>query len=419
MQIKCKQCGTMIDLDENEIDKLKAQVRTEEFQKEVNERVALVEKEKKTAISEAIAKEKAEQTKQLSKLQSIIDERDLTIKSFEEKAAAQLKIELSKKDIQIANLNNQLETDRTNSKLEIQAAVQQLKEENMSLKNDLELTKKDKQLSESNLIKSYEAQLKRKDELIEEEKNFKKTLSTKMIGESLETFCRNDYEINRDRFPYADFVKDNKTVDGTKGDFTLRAVTPDGVDFLSIEFEMKNESEETKKKQTNEQFLSKLDSDRKKKNCEYAVLVTTLEEDNELYNRGIVNLSHKYPKMYAIRPQFFIPLIQILYDGALKNIEQLRQVKEMREQEIDFTHFKDNMNTFKDGFVRVIQFAKNNHDEAIKSIDKIIKELEGVKKVLATSNNQLDTSNNKLLNDFTIERLTKDAPSVKKQLEEL
>ena len=265
----------------------------------------------------------------------------------------------------------------------------------------------------------YEDRLKLKDEQIEYYKDFKARQSTKMVGESLEQHCLNQFNsIRMTAFPNAYFEKDNDARSGSKGDFIFREAGADGTEFISIMFEMKNEMDETATKHKNEDFFKELDKDRRQKNCEYAVLVSLLEIDNELYNNGIVDVSYKYEKMYVIRPQFFIPMITLLRNAALNSLQYKQELQVVKNQQIDILHFEENMNAFKEGFARNYRIASDRFKTAIDEIDKTITHLQKTKDALLSSENNLRLANNKA-DDLSIKKLTKNAPAVREMFEEL
>jgi hypothetical protein len=289
----------------------------------------------------------------------------------------------------------------------------------MSLSNELDLAKKEQLLKEQNIKETHAAELKLKDEQIAYYKDFKAKQSTKMVGESLEQHC--EIEFNKLRatgFQNAYFEKDNDARSGSKGDFIFREYSPDGVEFISIMFEMKNQNETTATKHKNEDFFKELDKDRREKNCEYAVLVSLLEEDSELYNSGIVDVSYKYEKMYVIRPQFFIPLITLLRNAALNSIQYREQLAVIKNQNIDITHFEEEMNDFKDKFGRNYRLASEKFQKAIDEIDKTIDHLQKTKDALLSSENNLRLANNKA-EELSIKRLTKNNPTMQQKFAEL
>ena len=278
---------------------------------------------------------------------------------------------------------------------------------------------KESQLKEQSLKEKYEEQLKMKDELVAYYKDFKARQSTKMVGESLEIHCETEFnKLRATGFQHAYFEKDNDARSGSKGDYIYRETDPEGVEFISIMFEMKNEMDETATKKKNEDFLKELDKDRREKNCEYAVLVSLLEPDSELYNQGIVDMSHRYPKMYVIRPQFFIPIITILRNAATNALDYRRQLEVVRNQNIDISHFEEDMNDFKEKFARNFRIASERFQKAIDEIDKTIDHLQKTKEALLSSENNLRLANNKA-EDLTIKRLTRKNPTMAAKFAEL
>ncbi|MGN0702411.1 MAG: DUF2130 domain-containing protein, partial [Lentihominibacter sp.] len=341
------------------------------------------------------------------------------IKADQEKAAAE-------KDREIERLKALLENSETVKQLAITEAVHQKdteladkNEEITSLRSALQLQKQEGELKEQSLKNEYSGMLKLKDEQIEQLKDFRAKQSTKMVGESLERHCSDEFnKIRMTAFPNAYFEKDNETVENTKGDFIFREADEDGTEFISIMFEMKNESDTTATKHKNEDFFDKLDKDRKKKKCEYAVLVSTLEADSELYNSGIVDVSYRYEKMYVVRPQMFITIITLLRNAALNSLKYQRELAIVRNQQIDIQNFEENMNTFKEQFGRNYRLASEKFRKAIDEIDKTIDHLQKTKDALLGSENNLRLANSKA-EDLTIKKLTKNAPSVREMFEEL
>ena len=301
----------------------------------------------------------------------------------------------------------------------VKTAVQEKETEIIELKSKLDRINGEQELEKQSIKQKYEAELKFKDEEIERYKDFKARLSTKMVGESLEQHC--EIEFNKLRatgFQNAYFEKDNDAKSGSKGDFIFREFSPDGVEFISIMFEMKNQNETTATKHKNEDFFKELDKDRREKNCEYAVLVSLLEEDSELYNSGIVDVSYRYEKMYVIRPQFFIPLITLLRNAALNSLQYKRELSVIRNQNIDITHFEEDMNDFKEKFGRNFRLASEKFQKAIDEIDKTIDHLQKTKEALLSSENNLRLANNKA-EELSIKRLTKNNPTMQQKFEEL
>lgn len=402
-KIKCPNCGEVFAVDESGYAQIVQQVRDQEFDRELRQRERALEEGKEKDLELAQMKQKEAFDKALSS-------RDAA---------------LSEKDREIELLKVQLDNSETAKKLAVSEAVQE-KEKELSekttqiakLQSQLSGKETERQLKEQALQKQYEDRLKLKDEQIEYYKDFKARQSTKMIGESLEQHCLNQFNALRmTAFPRAYFEKDNDARTGSKGDFIFREAV-DGVEFLSIMFEMKNEMDETATKHRNEDFLKELDKDRREKGCEYAILVSLLEIDNDLYNNGIVDVSYKYEKMYVIRPQFFIPIITLLRNAALNSLQYRQELEVTKHQQIDLLHFEENMNAFKDGFARNYRLASDKFKTAIDEIDKTITHLQKTKDALLSSENNLRLANNKA-EDLTIRKLTKNAPSVREKFDEL
>lgn len=403
-EIKCPNCGTIFQVDESEYAQILRQVRDDEFKKELEYRAKDLAEKKETDL-------KLVRMEQEKKLGEIITSKDS---------------ELAKKDRMIEQLKMQIAGEKTERELAVSKAVQQ-KEKELSekqteitkLKGQISNTDAQSKLKEQSLKEQYEDRLKLKDEQIEYYKDFKARQSTKMVGESLEQHCMNQFNsIRMTAFPNAYFEKDNDIRSGSKGDFIFREAGADGTEFISIMFEMKNEMDETATKHKNEDFFKELDKDRRQKNCEYAVLVSLLEIDNELYNNGIVDVSYKYEKMYVIRPQFFIPMITLIRNAALNSLQYKQELQVVKNQQIDILHFEENMNAFKEGFARNYRIASDRFKTAIDEIDKTITHLQKTKDALLSSENNLRLANNKA-DDLSIKKLTKNAPSVREMFEEL
>ncbi len=400
-EIKCPNCGEVFQVDESSYDSIAKQVRDKEFSKEIEQRENYYAKEKETAVKLA----QAETTEELNK-------------------------ELAKKDAEIIELKAQLKSKidflETEKRLAINEAVTQ-KEKEISkqkekialLNGQIETNEKTAQLKEQTLKENYEEKLKGKDEQIAYYRDLKARQSTKMVGETLEQHC--EIEFNKLRatgFQNAYFEKDNDAKTGSKGDFIFREFSDDGTEFVSIMFEMKNEMDETATKHKNEDFFKELDKDRNEKKCEYAVLVSLLEADNELYNTGIVDVSYKYPKMYVIRPQFFIPMITLLRNASLNALQYKQELAVIRNQNIDISHFEEDMNDFKDKFSRNYRLASEKFKKAIDEIDKTIDHLQKTKEALLSSENNLRLANNKA-EELSIKRLTKNNPTMAAKFAEL
>lgn len=407
-EIKCPNCGQVFQVDASGYAQIVQQIRDTEFEKELDcrekELLQKNEAERKLAINEALQEKEKERASALDKKND----------------------ELAEKERQIAQLTARLAGMETEKKLAVSEVVQEKekelnerKSEITELKGKLSNMETESQLKEKSLKERYEDKLKEKEEQIEYYKDFKARQSTKMVGESLEQHCLAQFNsIRMTAFPTAYFEKDNDARTGSKGDFIFREATEDGMEFISIMFEMKNELDETATKHKNEDFFKELDKDRREKGCEYAVLVSLLEIDNDLYNNGIVDVSYRYPKMYVIRPQFFIPMITLLRNAALNSLKYRQELEVVRSQQVDILHFEENMNTFKEGFARNYRLASEKFNTAIKEIDKSIEHLEKIKNALVSSERNLRLANDKA-EDLTIKKLTKNAPSVKAMFEAL
>ena len=398
-ELKCPKCGTIFKISENDYNSILEQVRNDEFEKELKRREEEFQKEKENSIKLAEAKVKEELSKQLNEKESQIGE----------------------KEMKILELTKQMELVDSNKQFEIQKAVNEKDKEIDSLTNKIELTKnefelklKEHELKEQSLKEQYESKLKDKDEQIAYYKDFKAKQSTKMIGESLEQHCNLEFNRLRPLFKNASFEKDNDIKSGSKGDFIYRDYDDDGNEIVSIMFEMKNEADETATKHKNEDFLKELDKDRRQKNCEYAVLVSLLEIDNDYYNDGIIDVSHIYEKMYVIRPQFFIPLITLIRNLASKSLEYRKELENIKNQNIDITNFEEKMNAFKDSFGRNYRLASEKFQKAIEEIDKTIIHLQKTKEALLSSEKNLTIANNKA-DELSIKRLTANNPTMRKK----
>lgn len=447
--IKCPHCGTVFTINESEYSQLLAQVRSDAFEKEVHERLeretALLEEKAKNQLQESLyQKDKAIKTlehqltdlenQQEIKLAQAIFEKDqeitdltFKIKQFDTEKSLLIKDnerslseQLAKKDAQLQEMQAQIDKWQLEQENKLQSSVSAIEKERDALQNQLQLQEKEQALSLSEVKNQYEAQLKAANEQVEFYKNFKAQQSTKAIGESLEIYAETEFnKVRQIAFPNAYFEKDNQVSSrGSKGDFIYREINDNGIEILSIMFEMKNEADNTQKKHKNEDFFKELDKDRREKNCEYAVLVTMLEADNDYYNTGIVDVSHKYDKMYVVRPQFFIQLIGILRNAALNALQYKQELALMREQNIDITHFEEDLDVFKTAFAKNYNSASKNFQKAIDEIDKAIKRMEAVKAALTTSENQLRLANNKL-EDVSVKKLTRKNPTMRAKFEEL
>lgn len=387
-EIKCPNCGKIFTIKEEDYQSILTQIRDSEFEKELLKR----EKQLQENLDNAVKLTKAE-----------------TSKALEE--------ELNKKELEIKDLQNKLIVKDKEQELLINQAVTKKDEDISHLKNQIEGSKSEYLLKEKTLKESYEKQIKDKDEIIEYYRDLKAKQSTKMIGEDLEQHCYNEFNKLRPLFKNAYFEKDNDIKTGSKGDFIFRDYDED-TEIISIMFEMKNEADETATKHKNEDFLKELDKDRSEKKCEYAVLVSLLEIDNDYYNTGIVDMSYRYPKMYVIRPQFFIPLITLLRNAAITSLAYKKELILAQNQNIDISNFEDNIKTFKEGFSRNYRLASEKFEKAIEEIDKSIKNLQNTKDALISSERNLRLANDKA-EALTINKLTNNAKTVKDMFDKL
>jgi len=430
-ELKCPKCGSVFTVDEADYASIVSQVKNQEFNSEVSRRLEELHKQ---ALAEQTAQAlKAEQKFQneLASSKLALSEKNAEIAKLSEKlnGIAQSKqlefgVEIQRKENEITELKSAIEKNDANLRiaiLEEQGKAQQVlqSKENAvaDLKSQINSQKSEATMRESSIKERYELQLKQKQDLVDYYKDLKARMSTKMIGETLEIHCDTEFNRIRPMFPNAYFEKDNDASAGSKGDFIFRD-SEDGTEYLSIMFEMKNEMDETTTKHKNEDFLKKLDEDRRAKNCEYAVLVSLLEPDSELYNTGIVDVSHRYPKMYVIRPQFFIPLITLLVQTSKKSLEYKKALVAAQSQSVDVTNFENQLNDFKDKFANNYRLASEKFQTAIAEIDKSIDHLQKIKSALIGSENNLRLANEKADN-LTIKKLTRDNPTMKVKFEEM
>ena len=421
-EIKCPNCGTIFKIDETEYDSIVKQIRDKEFEKEISLREQEHTKDKENAIKLAEAHLREELTKQLTERDLEITNLKNELKTKEEQTQSKLeqeyKDELNKKDLEISELKNKIKLQESKNELEIQKAITEKDKRIFDLSSELVVKSKEFELKQNSIKDSYESKLKDKDEQIAYYRDFKAKQSTKMIGESLEQHCSIEFNRLRPLFKNAYFDKDNDARTGSKGDFIFRDYDDEGNEIVSIMFEMKNEADTTATKHKNEDFFKELDKDRKEKKCEYAVLVTLLEADNDYYNDGIVDVSHLYDKMYVIRPQFFIPLITLIRNLANKSLEYKKELEIIKNQNIDITHFEENINAFKEGFGRNYRLASERFAKAIEEIDKTIDHLQKTKEHLLKTDDNLRLANNKA-EDLSIKKLAHNNPTVTKMFEEL
>ena len=436
-EIKCPHCQTVFTIDENSYADIVSQVRNKEFAEDVHKQLEFAKKQFETEKALAKEQEKRLYDEERANFEQKILSLELALKNADVKeeknvqeALHQKEKEFSKLQAELDQLKQQLQFKEVELSQKFQEDLHAKERTILELKQAKELQQKEQEVQQTALKEKYELELrskkdqfelelKAKDEAIAFYKDFKAKQSTKMVGESLEQHC--EIEFNRLRmtaFPRAEFGKDNDAKTGSKGDYIYREYDENGIEILSIMFEMKNENDETATKKKNEHFFKELDKDRHEKKCEYAILVSLLEADNELYNAGIVDVSYLYPKMYVVRPQFFIPIITLLRNAALNSLQYKQELALMRDQHIDITHFEEDLETFKKGFARNYELASKKFQSAIDEIDKTIKSLEKTKAALLSSENNLRLANNKA-EDLTVKKLVKNNPTMKQRFEEL
>ena len=417
--VNCPNCKEVFKVDESVYTDIIKQVRDQEFAKDLESRLVAAEKEKESALKLKEAELKIYFQQKLSLKEKEFD-------TFKFKSREGLDGELAKKEVQIRELENKVNNADIAKKLELSDAVNSIEKERDQLINDVKYKDTERVLLEKSLNEDFKRKLENKNEAIklkEEEidrlKDFKQKQSTKMLGESLEQHCETEFnKLRATGFQSAYFEKDNDTKGGTKGDYIYKEVDKDGNEVMSIMFEMKNENDETASKKKNEDFFAKLDKDRKEKDCEYAILVSLLETDNEFYNTGIVDVSYKYDKMYVIRPQFFIPIITLLRNAGMKSLEYKAELNIVRNQNVDITNFEQKIDDFKENFARNYDLASRQFKTAITEIDTTIKHLEKVKAALNSSVNNLRLANNKS-EDLTIKKLTNGNATMKQKFDDL
>ncbi len=436
-EIKCPHCQTVFTIDENSYADIVSQVRNKEFAEDVHKQLEFAKKQFETEKALAKEQEKRLYDEERANFEQKILSLELALKNADVKeeknvqeALHQKEKEFSALQAELDQLKQQLQFKEVELSQKFQEDLHAKERTILELKQAKELQQKEQEVQQTALKEKYELELrskkdqfelelKAKDEAIAFYKDFKAKQSTKMVGESLEQHC--EIEFNRLRmtaFPRAEFGKDNDAKTGSKGDYIYREYDENGIEILSIMFEMKNENDETATKKKNEHFFKELDKDRHEKQCEYAILVSLLEADNELYNTGIVDVSYQYPKMYVVRPQFFIPIITLLRNAALNSLQYKQELALMRDQHIDITHFEEDLETFKKGFARNYELASKKFQSAIDEIDKTIKSLEKTKAALLSSENNLRLANHKA-EDLTVKKLVKNNPTMKQRFEEL
>ncbi|MDQ7042402.1 MAG: DUF2130 domain-containing protein [Sulfurimonas sp.] len=418
-EIICPNCKQAFKIDEAGFADILKQVRDKEFEVELANRLSVAEREKKSAVELAEANMK-------NALQEELAAKDRELTQLKSQSDTLLAEKLAQKEMQISQMQSQIQNAQTQTKLAVLEAVKIIEKERDSLANDLKIKETEKKSLEIAIKDSFTNKLVIKDETIKMKddeiarlKDFKQKLSTKMVGETLEQHCEIEFnKLRATAFKNAYFEKDNDSRGGNKGDFIYRESDEAGNEIISIMFEMKNENEETATKKRNEDFFAKLDKDRKEKSCEYAVLVSLLESESELYNTGIVDVSHKFSKMYVVRPQFFIQIITLLRNAAMNSMEYKAELNLMRNQNMDITNFEEKINTFKTGFAKNYDLASRKFKTAIDEIDKTILHLQKTKDALLSSENNLRLANNKA-EDLTIKKLTRGNPTMKEKFDEL
>lgn len=426
-EIKCPKCGATFTVDESLYAEIAEKVRKEVIEQEQKAKEeALKEKEESLKIkyeSELkLTKQEGEMAlkDELAKKDAEIKEYQLKLQGAEKDKKDSIAVELAKKETEIVRLKGELDTASKQMQIEISKAVAEEQKksndlivENKELAGKLKLQEEQEKAKIAATEETYKEMIRLKDEEVAHYKDLKAKLSTKAIGESLEQYCLNEFnKIRAHVYPYAYFDKDNDVVEGTKGDFVFRNKDENGTEYLSIMFEMKNEADETKTKHKNSDFFKKLDEDRKKKGCEYAVLVSLLEQENDFYNAGIADVSYEYPNMFVIRPQFFLPLIALLDKASKKNARALALIEEEKKQSVDVENFENKLLAFQDAFGKNFTSACAHYDAAIKDVDDTISKLNKLRNDLETSRNQLRLANDKA-QALSIKKLTKDSPSLK------
>ena len=418
-EIICPNCKKAFKVDEAGFADILKQVRDHEFEEELSNRLNLAEKDKENAIKLAEANLR-------NSLQESLSKKDSEISALKAKSEKELLEKMNAKESELTELKAKIENAELVKKLAISEVTNKYEKERDDLANAVSTIKLEKQNLENSLIQKYSTELQNKDVIIqfktdelERVKDMKLKLSTKMLGESLEQHCEIEFnKLRATAFPNAYFEKDNNSSTGSKGDFIYKENDAAGNEIISIMFEMKNEADQTSTKKKNEDFFKELDKDRNEKKCEYAVLVTLLEAESELYNSGIVDVCYRYPKMYVVRPQFFIPIITLLRNAALTSLKYKAELALVKSQNIDITNFEEKMNKFKEGFAKNYDLASRKFKDAIDGIDKTIKELEKTKAALMSSENNLRLANEKT-EDLTIKKLTHGNPTMKAKFDEI
>ena len=425
-EIKCPNCGNLFTIDQNQYDDLIREVRNDVFEKEIQQRLNIEKEKLESSFKVQQMQSSNENQNKIRELQSQIDSlkntianNELTKNSAIAEAINKKEIELKNKDLEISNLQSKLDNQALSLDMKYKELINSKDQEIVSLNNKIDLNKKEAEIKQNNLIEQQRLELKAKDEQIAYYKDMKLKLSTKLVGESLEQHCQNAFNsIRMTAFPHAYFEKDNDSSSGEKGDFIFKEYTEEGAELISIMFEMKNENDETATKHKNEDFFAKLDKDRKTKNCEYAILVSMLEPESELYNAGIVDVSYKYPKMYVVRPQCFIPIITLLRNASLNASKYKNELMIARNQSIDVTNFENSLLDFQDKFNKNYNLASQRFNSAIEEIDKTIDHLNKVKEGLLGADRNLRLANDKA-QDLSIKKLTRNNPTMKEAFDKV
>ena len=425
-EIKCPNCGNLFTIDQNQYDDLIREVRNDVFEKEIQQRLN-IEKEKLESSFKVQQMQSSNENQnkirelqsQIDSLKNIIANNELSKNSAIAEAINKKELELKNKDLEISNLQSKLDNQALSLDMKYKELINSKDQQIVSLNNKIDLNKKEAEIKQNNLIEQQRLELKAKDEQIAYYKDMKLKLSTKLVGESLEQHCLNAFNsIRMTAFPHAYFEKDNDSSSGEKGDFIFKEYTEEGAELISIMFEMKNENDETATKHKNEDFFAKLDKDRKTKNCEYAILVSMLEPESELYNAGIVDVSYKYPKMYVVRPQCFIPIITLLRNASLNASKYKNELMIARNQSIDVTNFENSLLDFQDKFNKNYNLASQRFNSAIEEIDKTIDHLNKVKEGLLGADRNLRLANDKA-QDLSIKKLTRNNPTMKEAFDKV
>ena len=430
-ELICPNCQKAFKVDEADYAAILMQVKDREFKADLDRRIAELHKLHEADQAAATLKANQAYERSLQQREVALKEKDATIarletqlNGMEEKKRLELSAQLARKEQEIDRLKAEIKSNDDRTKIEVlkeeqrwREALQKAKSEGEQLQNEIKLEQKEAAIRENALKEDYERRLKQQQEQVDYYKDLKARMSTKMIGESLEIHCSTEFNrVRSSVYPNAYFEKDNDASRGTKGDFIFRDHI-DGMEYISIMFEMKNEADTTATKHRNEDFLAKLDKDRREKGCEYAVLVSLLEPESELYNEGIVDVSYRYPKMFVVRPQFFMPIIALLTQASRNSVAYKKELEQVRQQSVDVRNFEEQLETFKDGFARNYRLASDRFRTAIDEIDKSIEHLQKIKEALVGSENNLRLANNKA-ERLTIRKLTYKNPTMKRMFDE-